>query len=389
MNILHLTNSLDPAHGGPAACIPALATALEELGHACEIVSLDAPSAPFLIGIKNRVHALGSVRSGFGYASGLLTWLKAASGRFDAVIVHGLWQYPGLAARLAFTPGSAPRRYVFPHGMLDPWFKRAHPVKHFRKWLYWQLVERRLLGGADAVLFTCAEEERLARETFPGASYRAAVVAFGTTAPPEDAEGQRTAFFKLYPHLQYRPFWLFFSRVHSKKGLELLIDAYAAYAATKPANLPRLVIAGPSADPDYLARLQARAARACPSDPPLWTGMLTGEVKWGALRAAEVFVLPSHQENFGIAVVEALACRTPVLISDQINICREISSDGAGLVEPDTAQGVRNLLDRWIALSPDARRAMRSAAEHCFQSRYETGAAALSLVAVLKTQDTP
>ncbi|MBC8009253.1 MAG: glycosyltransferase [Burkholderiales bacterium] len=385
MNILHVTNSLNPSYGGPAACIPALSSALAALGHPSEIACLDAPDAPFLAAIDAPVHAFGPVGHGFGYSPGLLPWLKtqARAKRFDAVIVHGLWQYPGVAARLAFPPGGATRRLVFPHGMLDPWFKRAYPGKHFRKLLYWLFVERCNLVGADAVLFTCDEEKRLARSTFPASSYPARVVAFGIPAPPDRDEAQRAALYSAYPDLQYRPFWIFLGRLHPKKGVELLIDAYGALAKAGSFALPRLVIAGPCDDAEYLAGLKALATHICPADSVVWPGMLSGDMKWGALRAAEAFILPSHQENFGIAVVEALACRTPVLISDQVNIHREIAGDLAGLVEPDTAEGVRRLLRRWLDLQPDARRAMRATAERCFLSRFEMGAVARGLVATL------
>ena len=116
--------------------------------------------------------------------------------------------------------------------------------------------------------------------------------------------------------------------------------------------------------------------------------MLTGDAKWGAFRAAEAFVLPSHQENFGIAVSEALACGTPVLISDQVNIWREVTGDGAGLAEPDTADGTLHLLTRWRALDDGARARMREAARQTFQERFEIGAVARSLVAVLQESPT-
>ena len=117
--------------------------------------------------------------------------------------------------------------------------------------------------------------------------------------------------------------------------------------------------------------------------------MLAGDIKWGALRSAEVFVLPSHQENFGIAVAEALACGTPVLISDQVNIWREIAADGAGLVKPDTVDGTFALLDRWQGYDATIREGMCLAAHNTFHQRYEIGAAARSLVAALLAPSSP
>jgi glycosyltransferase involved in cell wall biosynthesis len=99
--------------------------------------------------------------------------------------------------------------------------------------------------------------------------------------------------------------------------------------------------------------------------------MITGDGKWGALYAAEAFVLPSHQENFGIAVAEALACGTPVLLADKVNIAEDIASDGAGLMELDTLQGTVNLLQHWIGMTVEDRAAMSGRASDCFVRRYD------------------
>ena len=98
--------------------------------------------------------------------------------------------------------------------------------------------------------------------------------------------------------------------------------------------------------------------------------MLQGDAKWGAFYAAEVFALPSHQENFGIAVAEALACGTPVLISNKVNIWREIAEDGVGLVEEDDLAGTTRLLERWRALSTEERMEMAAKGKPSFERRY-------------------
>ena len=378
---------MNPALGGLTACIQALTPALAALGHPSEIVCLDAPDAPWLASSPAPIHALGPARLGYAYAPGLLPWLRAEVSRFDAVIVHGLWQYHGLAVHRALSTRGAPPYFVFVHGMLDPWFKRTYPLKHVKKLFYWWLAERRILRGAAAVLFTCEEERRLARESFGGSSYHERVVAFGTAAPPDAPAIQRAAFFAHVPELRDRRYWLYLGRIHPKKGADLLLAAYGRAAAG--VDLPRLVMAGPCADPGYLRALQARAAESCPANSVLWPGMLSGDIKWGALRGAEAFVLPSHQENFGIAVVEALACGTPVLISTQVNIWPEITQDGAGLAEPDTAEGTSRLLSRWTALDAAAVGRMRAAALPTFLQRYEIGAVARSLVATLQSAPTP
>ena len=142
-----------------------------------------------------------------------------------------------------------------------------------------------------------------------------------------------------------------------------------------------LVIAGPDQG-GLQARLQRQAARLGIARRVFWPGMLQGAVKYGAFRAAEAFVLPSHQENFGIVVAEALACGTPVLLSDQVNIWREILESEVGLVEPDTLEGTHRLLSRWLS-SPEAERgAMAGRAELVFQQRFSLHRSAESIHAL-------
>jgi glycosyltransferase involved in cell wall biosynthesis len=107
-------------------------------------------------------------------------------------------------------------------------------------------------------------------------------------------------------------------------------------------------------------------------------------VKWGAFHAAEAFVLPSHQENFGVAVVEALACGVPVLISNRVNIWREVVCDGAGLADTDDLAGTTRLLRRWLGTAPAEREKMRERARRCFAERYEIGRAAQRVIEVLQ-----
>ena len=140
-----------------------------------------------------------------------------------------------------------------------------------------------------------------------------------------------------------------------------------------------LVMAGPDQG-GLRAGLEARAAALGIAERITWTGMLQGDLKWGALRAADVFALPSHQENFGIAVVEALAAGLPVLISDRVNIWREIVADRAGLVASDSVEGMGALLEQWHALSPLERAHMRACAAACYQRHFRMEAAATRLV---------
>jgi glycosyltransferase involved in cell wall biosynthesis len=378
MKILRVIASVDPATGGPVAGLRAITPELAKLGHETEFLTVDRPAADFLKSAVARVHACGPARGGYADSPRVRPWLRAHAADYDAVVVHGLWQDLGRAVREVCAEKAQPY-FVFPHGMLDPSLRQTYPLRHFKKWFYWLLAERRVLGDARAVFFTCEEERRLARQSFPLYSFGECVVKYGAVAGSTHSP-------EISAHSSDRaihwnaPYWLFLGRIHSKKGLDLLLPAYARLVretarARRPAP-PRLVIAGPCHAPSYLDRLKATANALEIGDRLEWPGMLLGQAKQEALANAEVFVLPSHQENFGIAVAESLAAGTPVLLSERVNIWKEVAGDHAGLVAPATQAGTLQLLRQWLALSPEARAQMRIAAKRCFQTRFEISAAA-------------
>ncbi len=291
--------------------------------------------------------------------------------------------------------------------MLDPWFQKApgRRLKAVRNWLYWKLIEHKVVRECAGLLFTCEQELRLARTTFrPYQPQSENNVGFGIASPPGLQPGMQRAFVARCPGLGGRPFLLFLSRIDVKKGVDLLIHAYAKWArdtAFMDKRLPALVIAGPGLETAHGKKMQELAASRCPpahegdgrknlhEDPPaiFFPGMLAGDAKWGAFHGCEAFALPSHQENFGIAVVEALACGKPVLISDQVNIWREIDAAGAGLVETDTEEGVLNLLSRWGSASNVQNEQRSRNARAVFELRFTAGQAAQNLLTVLESRN--
>jgi glycosyltransferase involved in cell wall biosynthesis len=207
------------------------------------------------------------------------------------------------------------------------------------------------------------------------------VVGYGTADPPQATETQRVAFRSLAPELGARPYLLFLSRIHQKKGCDLLVEAFGEIAQRSP-DL-QLVIAGPDQE-GLVAVLKERARSLGIADRIHWPGMLKGDAKWGAYHGAEAFVLPSHQENFGIVVAEAMACHLPVLITNKVNIWREVESAGAGLVRNDDAKGVSELLTGWLSLSEAERAKMRGAARDGFERHFNVATIAPALLEILK-----
>ncbi len=361
--LLHVVASIAPAAGGTTEGIRHLA---RSGAGSVELVCLDDPAESYVQGQSFPVHALGPAQGSYRYTPRLQPWLKENLERFDGVVIHGLWQWHGYGSyrmvrqRIPYV--------VFPHGMLDPYFKRAFPLKHLKKQVYWVAREYRVLRDARAVCFTTPIERDSAAETFWPRRWNSVVVSFGTSEPPGDPATQREIFLTQYPGLRQHRFFLFLSRIHSKKGCDLLLEALGRVAPAHP-DLD-LVIAGPD-EGGLRPELETQARRLGIHSRVHWTGMLEGDLKWGAFHAAEAFVLPSHQENFGVAVVEALACELPVLISDKVNIWPDIAHDEAGIVNADTAEGTYRSMAALLAMQPEERRRMVSNGLACFRARYE------------------
>lgn len=388
MKLLHIIAQMDPRLGGVGEAVRNTVKKLNELGIENEIVSLDAPDAPFLQKEKVRIQALGPRKSQWCYSARLFSWLLLNAPIFDSIIIHGMWLYPGYAVRKAlrqlsnegfFKKNHRPKVFIMPHGMLDPYFQRAasRKLKALRNWLYWQLFERKIIRDANGLLFTCEEELFLARTTFsPYQPQKEVAVGLGLSMPPAVNNKMYKCFQEKNPGLNPNsPYILFLGRIHPKKGVDILIEAYFELLNNtlqtisnqqglintgecyideiiQSIKFPSLVIAGPGLESSYGRSLMNLVYKNTLLNRfVFFPGMLVDDAKWGAFYGCEAFILPSHQENFGIAVVEALACGKPVLISNKVNIWREIEAEGGGVIEKDTQEGVYSMLKKWLQLS--------------------------------------
>lgn len=380
MKILQVIHSVDPRGGGPIEGIKQLVPALAREGVATEVMSLDTPgSAPTDFPVP--LYALGPSRAGYGYTPRALPWLKENHANYDAVIVNGLWQYSSLVVWRALYDTKTPY-FVYPHGMLDPWFKRHYPLKHLKKCLYWPWAEYQVLRDAKTVLFTSEEERRLARESFRPYRCNEVVTGYGINPPADDLSRQKKLFLETFPALQGKRLILFLGRMHEKKGCDLLLRAWKEISLSEAVSMFHLVMAGP-VDDTYGQEMKALAKSLALKQSVSWPGMLSGDLKWGSLAAADAFVLPSHQENFGISVVEALACGVPVLISNKINIWRDIAEDDAGMVDEDDLAGTIRLLKKWITIEPVLAEHIRSRTKFSFVNRFNMNNVAQKIVVLL------
>jgi glycosyltransferase involved in cell wall biosynthesis len=215
---------------------------------------------------------------------------------------------------------------IRPLGTLDPW---SLGQKRLRKRLLWRLGAKRAFEGAAAVHYTAAQEQRLA-EQFAGPG-RGIVVPLGVDEELLELTSATPAFRDSHPSLAKGPYVLVLGRLHPKKGLELLLDAFLDLTREPAFNGWRLVVAGDGA-PEYERRLERFVEERHGAGHVVFTGWLDGAERASALREASIVTLVSHQENFGLSIVEAMACGVPVLVSKHVNLAEEIEAVGAGWV---------------------------------------------------------
>jgi glycosyltransferase involved in cell wall biosynthesis len=270
----------------------------------------------------------------------LATALQTKIPEASVVHIHSLYQFPSTIAAYYCRRFNIP--YLLrPHGTLDPYLFRRHRP---RKWLYEMTFERRNLRSAAAVHFVSGEEMRLACSL--GLKFTPVVAPLGVDIDQSISQRRPNAFPSVWPETAGRKVILFFGRINFKKGLDILTRAFGQLARKRQDIM--LVIAGPDTE-GYGARVRDWLHDEGVLDRTMFTGMLTGALKSAALAGATLFVLPSYSENFGIAVVEAMAAGQPVVISKHVNICREVTDAHAGLVvnanRDEVARAMEILID--------------------------------------------
>jgi glycosyltransferase involved in cell wall biosynthesis len=338
------------------------------------MLSLDDPKTPFVKSWPVQVHALGLgvgcfQYAGFQYAPQLVPWLRENSRHFDALVVNGIWRYHAVGIWRGLS-GSGVPYFVIPHSQLNPWFARSFPLKHLKKWLIWRAVQWKVLRDAKAVFFTCEQERRLARNSFnPYVCNEDVVSLAGSDIPEVDRNSARQSLTSAYPEVTGKRIVLFVGRLHPMKGCDLLIRAFANVCG-EHRDL-HLVIAGPG-DDAYARKLRQMTSSPALSGRVTWAGEVTDAMKWAALQTCDVFALASHCEATPLAVVEALGCGVPALITDQVNIWKEIFDAGAGIVGTDNVEGTIESLRTWLALPQREADAMRANARNCFLNYFDS-----------------
>jgi glycosyltransferase involved in cell wall biosynthesis len=297
----------------------------------------------------------------FKYSRPLSVWLKQNVNGYDLVHIHAVFNHSSVAAARECRKQRVP--YVIrPLGTLDPWSMKQ---KAWRKRFFWSVAGQSMLSGAAAVHYT-SRAEQTATEDLLGINH-GRVIPLGIDAIGESTNGR-------FQDRTLTPYVLVLSRLHPKKGLDVLIDAFVALAQRPGFERWRLVIAGDGpADHVNLLKRKADGAR----ERIVFTGWLHSERKEEMLRNASLLALPSYQENFGLCIMEALARSVPVLVSPHVDLANEIESADAGWIASVETEGLTEALAS--ALSNPDELAKRGSAGKLLSERYSWERAATEL----------
>ena len=369
MRVLHVIPSVAERSGGPATAIVPMCRALQQHDGEVFLITTDA-------GLDRDASENGDYKGvpakffpsqlgeSFKYSRPLTAWLNSHAREFDLAHIHAVFNHSSIAAAHVCRKAGVPY-VVRPLGTLERW---SMTQKSVRKRVFWQIVGKPMLRGAAAIHYT-TETEKVSTEGLLGLN-QGKVIGLGVEInhdAKEEVAGHP-------PILPEGPYALVMSRLHPKKGLDVLIDAFLSLVQQESFAHWRLVIAGDGPQ-DHVLKLREMVGE---SDRVLFTGWLDGEQKNAVLGGASLLVLPSHQENFGMCVMEALSRSVPVLVSPHVNLAEEIVLANAGWIATVDKEALTTRLAE--ALNDDEERTRRGRAGEQLSRKYSWENAAQSLV---------
>ena len=357
MKILHILQTVSPRFGGPVKVALEMCQRLAEQAADITIFTTnrDYPSGLLDVPISQPVdrngYRLFHFPVEFGpmmVSSQMALALSRKAANFDLMHIHGLYRFPQAAASWYARKYRIP--YIIqPHGSLDPflYYKRE---RRTLKRIYERLVEFRNLNNAAAIHFITTEEMRLA--AFLNLKTDYIVIPVGIDVRSYKNLPERGAFRQKYD-LRGKKIILHLGRITPKKGLDILASAFSRVARDRDDVV--LILAGPDNE-GFRHEVEKWLREGGVREKAIFTDMIEGQAKLELLRDADVFALPSYTENFGIAVVEAMACGLPVVISDKVNICQDIQMGRAGIITPCDSEAVALALNRLLENPFEAQR---------------------------------
>jgi len=385
MKILHVIPSVAPVRGGPSEVILAIVKALRSQGVEAEIVTTN-DNGPKLLDVPTGVRLeyqevpvwffprfsppINFLRE-FAFSSPLTTWLWQNAARYDLLHIYAIFSYASTVAMVIARHQNIP--YInSPLGLLCQWSLQQSKL---RKQIYLSLIEQGNLNNSCGLHLTAPkEEEEIASLNLEAPNF---MIPHGVSIPPTISNAPQLLRQKLQLP-EDEPIILFMSRLHPKKGLDYLIPALGKLKDQQFT----FIIAG-SGEAAYETQLDELLVKAGIHTRTRRLGFVQGEEKNLLLQGADLFTLTSHSENFGIAVVEALAAGLPVVITPGVPLANVVEREGVGYVTPLDVESIASSI-AGARPSSEARKGMGERARGLVTEQYSWDKIALELIAVYR-----
>ena len=374
--VLHVLPAVAIRYGGPSTAAIGMCRALDGIGVQTLLATTDADGPRDRLSVPTdrvvdyegvpTIFFRRTMSESFKYSIALGRWLRAHVTDFEVVHIHAVFSFSSLSAARACQARGVP--YVLrPLGTLDPWSLKQHAG---RKRALLGLGAQRMLQGASRMHYTSSDEQRLAEGALPGLPQGRVIplgideALFGIDSARGEASGRRV---------------VSLCRLHPKKRIDLLIGAFHRLAVEPAYDSWSLEVAG-DGDADYVAQLKRLAAEGPGAARITLSGWASPGARLQLLQSADLFVLPSHQENFGLAVAEALAAAVPVVVSPEVNLAPAILAAGAGWVGESTTTDLTATLR--LAMANDAERGAKGMAARRLAGQFRWSSVARGLQAL-------
>ncbi len=386
MRILQIIPSISLVYGGPSQMVLGLAPALAKEGVKVTVITTnsngDNGQKPLDVPLNSPIQQDGyeiiyfrcSPFRRYKFSLDLCKWLNRHISTYDLAHIHALFSPVSSLSAMICRQQKIP--YILrPLGTLDPADLRK---KKQLKQLYAAILERHNLAGAAAIHFTSTQEAKISARF--GVSTKDLVIPLGVTKVNEEENRGEESSIRQQLGIPHRiPLVLFMSRIDPKKGLDLLIPALEKLLATGLKF--HFVLAGSNPqDPNYEAKIRLQIQNSTLRSHITITGFITGESKTALLQGADIFVLPSYYENFGIAVAEAMVAGIPVVISDQVHICQQVRDSESGWVGTTDVTNLVDLLTEALQNPQERQKRGLRAKEYALQ-HYSWNAIARQIIA--------
>lgn len=377
--VCHVVASINENTGGTAFFVASLTLAVANQQISSHIFTLDYKQLGSQISTEGiKIHSypanfLARYLRGFAPKASHALW-HLASTQLDLIHSHGLWMFPNLYARQAALSNSLPL-VISPHGMLEAWSLNRSRSK---KWLAWLLYEHNNLNSATVFHATSGKEVNSIRNL--GFKQPIALIPNAVDLPDYSERLNKEALSHRFPELSDKKWLLFLSRLHPKKGIDNLLYVWQTLAAQF--SDWHLILAGPDLI-GYQAKLEMLVEQLNIRQRVTFTGMLSGQYKACALQNANLFVLPTHSENFGIAVAESLAYGVPVITTKGAP-WQDLESYGCGWWIEDNQQALMDSLVDAMEMSGSQRQTMGLKGRNLVETKYSWNAIAQDMASVYR-----